>query len=61
MNQELLEKIQREFSIPKINKVSVISAGNINSTYKVTTEDGSTYILQKINKYVLRYYKTCSC
>ena len=29
-------------------------SGHINSTYKVCTDDGKTYVLQHINKYVFK-------
>ena len=49
MDTELLKQIQDTFLIRKINSINTISAGNINSTYRVDAE-GASYILQKINK-----------
>jgi len=51
MTNELLKKIEETFLIRKINSVSPISTGNINSTYKVEAENAK-YILQRINKNV---------
>lgn len=51
MDKELLQKIEATFLIRKINSINSISTGNINSTYKMESAEGS-YILQKINKNV---------
>lgn len=53
MTEELLSKIQETFLIRKIKSTKPITAGNINSTYKVEAE-GANYSLQKINKYVFK-------
>lgn len=51
MKQELLNKVEDTFLIRKIKSMKPITAGNINSTYRVEA-DGATYILQRINKNV---------
>ena len=53
MNKEFLKQIENEFLIRKIKTDTTISAGNINSTYKIEAE-GANYILQKINKFVFK-------
>ena len=53
MKQEFFKQIENEFLIRKIKGNSVISAGNINSTYKIEAE-GANYILQRINKFVFK-------
>lgn len=51
MNEELLKNIESTFLIRKIEQVTPVTAGNINSTYRVEAKD-ENYILQKINKSV---------
>lgn len=51
MNEELLKNIESTFLIRKIEQVTPVTAGNINSTYRVEAGD-ENYILQKINKSV---------
>ena len=51
MDKELLKAIEEKFLIRKIKNENAITAGNINSTYKIEAE-GATYILQRINKNV---------
>ena len=53
MNEIILKNVQEEFLIPKIKTIKPITAGNINSTYRVEC-NGSNYILQKINKNVFK-------
>ena len=53
MDKIILEIVQKEFLIPKIKTIKPITAGNINSTYRVEC-NGSNYILQKINKNVFK-------
>ena len=35
MNEIILKNVQEEFLIPKIKTIKPITAGNINSTYRV--------------------------
>lgn len=51
MKKEFLKDIQDTFLIRKVKSARPITAGNINSTYRVEAE-GANYILQKINKTV---------
>ena len=53
MNNKFFKQIENEFLIRKIKGNSVISAGNINSTYKIEAE-GANYILQRIDKFVFK-------
>lgn len=53
MNKQFLEQIEQQFLIRRITNASVISAGNVNSTYKIEA-NGANYILQKINKFVFK-------
>lgn len=51
MKKEFLKAIQDTFLIRKLKSIQSVTAGNINSTYRVEAE-GANYILQKINKTV---------
>lgn len=51
MQAKFLNDIQDTFLIRKIKSMKPVTAGNINSTYRVEAE-GANYILQKINKTV---------
>lgn len=51
MDKKFLKDIQDTFLIRKMKNAKPITAGNINSTYRVEA-DGANYILQKINKTV---------
>lgn len=51
MKKEFFKNIQDTFLIRKIKSIHPVTAGNINSTYRVEAE-GANYILQKINKTV---------
>lgn len=53
MNKEFLEQVEKEFLIRRIKRATVISSGNINSTYRIEG-DGANYILQKVNKFVFK-------
>jgi len=53
MNKQFFEQIEKEFLIRRIKTATVISSGNVNSTYKIEGE-GANYILQKINKFVFK-------
>lgn len=53
MNKQFLEQVESNFLIRKIKNVSVISSGNVNSTYKIEA-DGANYILQKVNKFAFK-------
>lgn len=53
MNKQFLKQIEQQFLIRRITNASVISAGNVNSTYKIEA-NGANYILQKINKFVFK-------
>ena len=53
MNKEFLEQVEKEFLIRKIKTATVISSGNVNSTYRIEA-DGANYILQKINKFAFK-------
>ena len=46
MNQDFLEQVEKEFLIRRIKTATVISSGNVNSTYRIES-DGANYILQK--------------
>lgn len=52
MDEELLKNIESTFLIRKIEQVTPVTAGNINSTYRVEANGNKNYILQKINKAV---------
>lgn len=54
MKKEFVEYIDKNFRIPKIESVEQITAGNINSTYKVITKKGKQFVLQKINTFVFK-------
>ena len=51
MDKKFLKDIQDTILIRKMKNATPITAGNINSTYRVEA-DGANYILQKINKTV---------
>lgn len=53
MNEQFLKQVEEQFLIRKIKKATVISAGNVNSTYRIES-NGANYILQKINKFVFK-------
>ncbi len=53
MDNQFLEKVEKEFLIRRIKGVSAISTGNVNSTYRIDAE-GSNYILQKINRFAFK-------
>ncbi len=53
LNKEFLEQIEKEFLIRRIKTATVISSGNVNSTYRIEA-DGANYILQKVNKFVFK-------
>ena len=53
MDKKILEAIESNFLIRKINSSKPLSTGNINSTEKIEAE-GANYILQKINKFVFK-------
>ena len=53
MNNQFLEKVEKEFLIRRIKGVSPISTGNVNSTYRIDAE-GANYILQKINRFAFK-------
>ena len=53
MNKQFLKQIEQQFLIRRITNASVISTGNVNSTYKIEA-NGANYILQKINKFVFK-------
>lgn len=53
MSSKFLAQIENEFLIRRIINASIISSGNVNSTFKIEA-DGANYILQKINKFVFK-------
>lgn len=53
IEEKLKKEIQSTFLIREIEDMKPVTAGNINSTFKVKAK-GANYILQKINKYVFK-------